>query len=394
MKSLSKIRFQKSSGLPYSDWVSVRLGDVATIEKGQQKNKSTLLASGKYPVMNGGKGPSGYTNDAWNTSANTIVISEGGACGYVNRIDSKFWCGAHCYKILQSMLDHSFLFHYLTFRESEIQKLRTGTSLTNIGKESLENFLICVPTSRIEQRRIGRLFDVITQKVDLLNEQLRNLRVYRGEMIEQLLLESTQCSPRKRNRRLNFRGRNKTPYPKWKEVTFGSIACRVNRQTKCKEYRNEILIGLKDIEKKTGRIIGSQKFDSACGKKRTFKRGDVLFGRLRPELRKYAIPTFDGVCELEILVLRGKGISNQFLYYLIQTEKFHHHAVSSVTGTRMPRADWQALEKIKFRVPCLEEQNRICSFLSAIDKKISLLQCQYDDMGAFKFGLMQRSMEP
>lgn len=394
MKYTPKIRFQRSSGLQYSDWVGVRLGDVAVIEKGQQKNRSTLLASGKYPVINGGKEPSGYTDDAWNTPANTIVISEGGACGYVNRIGSRFWCGAHCYKVLQPKLDHSFLFHYLKFREPEIQRLRTGTGLTNIGKESLENFLIYVPTSGIEQRRIGSLFDAITQRIDLLNEQLRSFREYGNEILEQLLFESTQDDRRKRDHKLYFLRKNKAPYPKWEEVTFGSIAHRVNDQTECKKNRKEILIGLKDIEKKTGRILRSQKFDSVHGKKRAFKSGDVLFGRLRPNLKKYAFPTFDGVCEPEILVLRGNGISNQFLYYLIQTEKFHRHSVSSVTGTRMPRVDWEALEKIKFRIPCPEEQNLICSFLSIIDKKISLLQCQNEDFEIFRLGLMQRSMKP
>lgn len=395
MKNVQKLRFRKPSGSPYGDWFGIRLRDVAEVEKGKQKNRSTLLDCGKFPVMNGGKDPSGYTNDAWNTSENTIIISEGGeSCGYVNRVDNRFWCGAHCYKIIEPKLDYSYLFHYLKYREPEIQRLRTGTGLPNIDKKSIENFVIYAPSSRNEQKRIGQLFDTISRKIYLLTDQLGGMREYKREIIEKIFLDETSPSCSSVDHKIRFHKQDRNPYLGWKEVNFGDIAYRVCANTECSEGSNMRLIGLKDIEKKTGRIIDSQWLKKRHGKKRSFQSGDVLFGRLRPNLQKFAMPTYDGACESEIWVLRGKNISNKFLYYLIQTDKFHRHSVSSITGTKMPRANWQSLVKVKFRIPCSKEQDRICEFLLQIDRKITLLQYQLSNINTFNSGLMQRSMEP
>lgn len=66
------------------DYEILKLKDISKINKGKQLNKDAMIENGKYYVLNGGKEPSGYTNE-WNTPENTITISEGGnSCGFVN----------------------------------------------------------------------------------------------------------------------------------------------------------------------------------------------------------------------------------------------------------------------------------------------------------------------
>ena len=77
--------------------MKVKLKDVASFSKGQQINGDDLLPSANYAYLNGGISPSGYWNE-YNIPANSIAISEGGnSCGYVNYMQTPFWCGAHCY---------------------------------------------------------------------------------------------------------------------------------------------------------------------------------------------------------------------------------------------------------------------------------------------------------
>jgi type I restriction enzyme S subunit len=123
MQSLltGKRRFPEFAG---QEWREVRLGDVAGIRKGEQKSKSTLGGGGKFPVINGGVTPSGYS-DQWNAESGTITISEGGnSCGFVNRIPTKFWSGGHCYTLENLKVENDFLFHTLTFSQSKIMRLR------------------------------------------------------------------------------------------------------------------------------------------------------------------------------------------------------------------------------------------------------------------------------
>lgn len=75
------------------DYEIVKLKDISKINKGKQLNKDAMIGDGEYYVLNGGQEPSGYTNE-WNTSENTITISEGGnSCGFVNFNEEKFWSG-------------------------------------------------------------------------------------------------------------------------------------------------------------------------------------------------------------------------------------------------------------------------------------------------------------
>ena len=134
-------------------------------------------------------------------------------------------------------------------------------------------------------------------------------------------------------------------------------------------------IDLENIEKETGIIKSFLYSSESCSTKNMFKSGQVLFGKLRPYLRKYAKPNFDGICSSEIWVLQGKKDKclNSFLYYLIQTNKFISIANIS-SGTKMPRADWDYVSKFPFAFPPLAEQEKIVSILSKQDEVIEKLE--------------------
>ena len=72
--------------------------------------------------------------------------------------------------------------------------------------------------------------------------------------------------------------------------------------------------------------------------KNLFNVGDVLFGKLRPYLKKFWLAKFNGACSTEIFVLNGIRISNNYLFFVVQTEKFIEIALVS-SGSKMPRSD-------------------------------------------------------
>ena len=72
-----------------------KLGEILKVHTGSQLNRSDMLEEGLYPVVNGGRDYSGYT-DKYNEKANSITISQGGeSAGFVNWIGTDFWAGAH-----------------------------------------------------------------------------------------------------------------------------------------------------------------------------------------------------------------------------------------------------------------------------------------------------------
>ena len=141
---------------------------IASIDKGQQINGLSLAKTGKYYYLNGGITPSGYVDD-YNSSENTIAISEGGnSCGFVSYNTQKFWSGGHCYtlKIKNTQCCSKFLFFYLKYKEKDIMQLRVGSGLPNIQKKSLENFVVPLPTFE-KQCYIERILESITAKKEI-----------------------------------------------------------------------------------------------------------------------------------------------------------------------------------------------------------------------------------
>ena len=184
-----EIRFKDDNGNEFPDWEEKRLGEVCKIQKGKQLNKSELIDTGEYPAINGGINPSGYT-DEWNTVADTITISEGGnSCGYVNYIKTNFWCGGHCYSLLeiQNYLQKVYLFEYLKFRESSIMNLRVGSGLPNIQKREIDSFHILIPSIN-EQKTISSFLSTIGNQIELLETQIDKSKTWKKGLLQKMFV--------------------------------------------------------------------------------------------------------------------------------------------------------------------------------------------------------------
>ena len=121
-----------------------------------------------------------------------------------------------------------------------------------------------------------------------------------------------------------------------------------------------------------------------------FESGDVLYGKLRPYLRNWLNPQFEGVALGDFWVLNPTGINPGFLFALIRTSAFERVANES-TGTKMPRADWQNISNTEFSVPlCEEEQKAIGALFRKLDSLIALHQCKHDKLKTVKQSLLEK----
>ena len=170
----------------------------------------------------------------------------------------------------------------------------------------------------------------------------------------------------------------------WEVKKLGEISTNKSKKYNPNNETNFIkCIELEHLSSETGQLLGFVDGSQSGSIKNIFQKGDVLFGKLRPYLKKYYQPNFDGVCSSEIWVLNGKEILNDFLYYLIQTNSFVDLANQS-SGSKMPRADWSILENGLFSFPNSEEQQKIASFLSLIDERIQTQNKIINDLKTLK----------
>jgi type I restriction enzyme S subunit len=150
-------------------WNLKKLSNLSRIKKGQQLNRILLTKTDLFPAWNGGITPSGYT-DTWNTPEDTVTISEGGnSCGFVNYCKEKFWCGGHCYALLDISheIKSEFLFYFLKAHEKQIMSLRVGSGLPNIQRQDIEKLEIAYPQLS-EQRKIVRILSEAQKEISIL----------------------------------------------------------------------------------------------------------------------------------------------------------------------------------------------------------------------------------
>jgi type I restriction enzyme S subunit len=124
-------------------------------------------------------------------------------------------------------------------------------------------------------------------------------------------------------------------------------------------------VALEHIASATGRFVaGFEPEVKGASAEVLFRRGDVLFGKLRPYLAKVIAPEFDGMASGEFIIMRPTSdVDSRFLYYLCLSQPFLDWAHATSVGTKMPRTDWDQLSDFRFTLPSLTEQRAIAAVL-------------------------------
>ena len=171
---------------------------------------------------------------------------------------------------------------------------------------------------------------------------------------------------------------------------FSELAVRRSEKYDPKCNAHAVCIELEHIEQETGRIIGSTCADYQNSIKTVCKPGDVMFGKLRAYLRKYAFVQKECVCSSEIWSLIPTDIViPKYLFYLIQSEAFMKAANVS-SGTKMPRAEWSTIAKSGYPIPSKDDQQATVDILETTDRIIVFHVASYDRLIEYKKGLLQR----
>jgi len=99
-----------------------------------------------------------------------------------------------------------------------------------------------------------------------------------------------------------------------------------------------------------------------------FTRDHILFGKLRPYLRKVARPEFDGICSTDIIpIMPGERVDRGYLFHFLRVDEVIEKAASLATGVNLPRLSPRILETFAVPLPSLHKQRRIAAILDQSD---------------------------
>lgn len=124
--------------------------------------------------------------------------------------------------------------------------------------------------------------------------------------------------------------------------------------------KEEFYIGLEHIEKGTGKISLTAGTEQINTVKNKYYPGELLYGKLRPNLNKAVIAPREGVCSTDILVFRPTGqVEIRYLHLLMITRQFVNEASANTAGVNLPRVSTKYLENYQIPLPSLPVQQAI-----------------------------------
>ena len=344
------------------------IGDICSVHTGSQLNRDNMIDDGLYPVINGGRVPSGYTNNA-NESSNKITISQGGeSAGFVNWIETEFWAGAHCYVLTDYKIEKKFLYHLLKEQEEKIKGLKQGAGIPGINKKSLLRFSVPVPPLSRQKELVG-ILDTFTSLVAKLDEEIelrkQQLVYYHNHLIDELVGDSFLIG-----NLFDFKnGLNK------EKKYFGEGTPIVN-YTDVYHYRY--------LNKKI--IKGLVTLSESEIKRYAVKRGDVFFTRTsetQEEVGFTAVMLEDiPNCTFSGFLLRARPKTDlllpEYCKYCFSTNRIRTDIIRFSTYTTRALTNGTSLSKIKIPLPCKEKQLEIVEKLDTFTSLISKLQEERD----------------
>ena len=229
-----------------------------------------------------------------------------------------------------------------------------------------------------EQKAIGDFFRHLDNLITLHQRKFEKLTNVKKSMLEKMFPQNGSCYPAVRFKEFT---------DPWEQRKFEEIAVRSS--VICSDDTLP-RVEYEDIVSGTGRLNKDIYAKQSSKSGIAFHQGDVLYGKLRPYLQNWLLPTFDGLAVGDFWVLQPQNADSSFLYRLIQSRQFDEVANQS-TGTKMPRADWKLVSKTVFSIPSnISEQAAIGTYFTALDSLITLHQRELEKLQSIKKALLEK----
>ena len=259
---------------------------------------------------------------------------------------------------------------------SQIVSNATYTTRALTNGRSLSTVRVTVPP-KYEQRAIAEALSDVDRLLEVLEALIAKKRTIKQAAMQQLVTGKTRLP-----------GFSEA----WETKRLGDFTMIRNQKVLPANVPSDTpCVELDHIGQGSGRLLGCSTAYLSTSSKYRFNVGDVLFGRLRPYLRKFWLADRVGLCTTEIwpLVIDPRHAVSGFLHALVQSDRLIEAACISY-GTHMPRADWNVMRNLDICLPPVREQRAIVSILSDMDAEVAALERRRDKTHVFRQAVIQQ----
>ena len=361
------LRFKDEQGNDFPDWREKRLGEIcSTFKSGNGITMSRIAATGDYPVY-GGNGLRGYTDSFTHEGYFMLIGRQGALCGNINRSKGRAYVSEHAIAVqANNDNDTEWLAQKLDFYN--LNRFSESSAQPGLSVSRLIRFKLFVP-DLTEQQKIATFLSSVDTKIEQLNNKKALWEQYKKGMMQKLFSQE-----------IRFKDEQGNDYPDWEEKELGDVLDYkqpTDYQVKSTEYDNSYKIPVLTAGKTF--LLGFT--NEATG---IFKNilPIIIFDDFTTAFKFVDFPFKVKSSAMKILIPTNSNVNIKFVYEAMGTICFP-------LGEH--KRYWiSEYQKEKIAYPDEREQQKIATFLSAIDQKIELITTELKQARTFKKGLLQQ----
>lgn len=267
-------------------------------------------------------------------------------------------------KSLNAVVDNEFFFYFLYVIDDYCKSTTKTATFAAVNIDDLKNFEVAIPPLQEQHRIVNYINNAISTYDAVISTQERRIALLE-ELKQSVITEAVThgINPNATLRPSGIDWIGNIPQH-WEKLRFKNFITLITTPS-----ISEQKIGLENIESNSGNFIETDSEYEGNGFE--FQVNDVVYGKLRPYLRKVWKATFSGNAVGDFYVFRCKSNSiSSFLQYLLLSDGFTKIANSSTFGAKMPRVSSEFILSLHYFLPPLSEQQEIVAYIESKIKPI------------------------
>lgn len=410
-----KLRFKEFGG----EWEEITLGDLFTFKNGLNSDKEKYGSGRKFINVLDIISDDVITYDSIigkvevtdkELEKNEVIYGDvlfqrssetreevGQANVYVDKNQSAVF-GGFVIRGRRKIEYNPYFINYLLKTSSARKEITTksgGSTRYNVGQDSLSEVFVKL-TKLPEQQKIANFLTAVDTKIQQLNTKKELLEQYKKGVMQQLFSQELRFKPNviasEEREKQSAGNENKTQFPDWEHVK-GNI---LFKSVSDKNHNSDLpILAITQDQGAIPREMINYKMivtEKSVASYKVVQVGDFIIS-LRSFQGGIEYSNYKGICSpaYNILRLVSEEVNKDFYKRYLKTDKYIRQLQSKLEGIRDGKMiSFKYFSEIKLPFPCFEEQQKIATYLSAIDTKIETVATQIRKTEAFKKGLLQQ----
>jgi type I restriction enzyme S subunit len=344
-------------------WKRARLGEVADVNWGDTSvTKASYIETGFRAYS--ASGPDGFLPYADFDCVGVVLSAIGADCGKTWLAKGKWSCIKNTLRFWSVSPEVDTEFLYWLTREPSVWPKR-GSAQSFISQGDARALEIAFP-SLAEQRAIAHILGTLDDKIELNRRMSETLEAMARALFQSWFVDFDPVRAKAEGRDPGLPKPLADLFPArlvdselgeipegWEVGKLGDIAEHPRRGVQPHNIAPDTpYIALEHMPKRRIALSDWGVADGLESNKFEFRRGEILFGKLRPYFHKVGVASVDGVCSTDIVVVAPRT-PHWFAFVLgvVSSDDFVEYTNAGSVGTKMPRTSWAEMSRYDIALP-------------------------------------------